>query len=156
MTTYFFPGCRLNVHDSGETTTYFSPSGQVLERLPRPVEDRDTARFLGYGADARRFRREHDVLFHTLAVLQGHECSYMLWDLAHDEAHSMELQHRGEEEDDLCARVHRWLNLDLWSEEIEVLLSRGMDKYELRDFLRAVLEGEIRRIEMPLISSHSN
>ncbi len=150
MTTYFFPGCRLNVHDSGETTAYFAPYGRILERLPRPVEDRDFARFLGYGADARRFRREHDLLFHTLAVLQGHEYSPLLWSLAHGDVTAPLSPQARQDEDSLCALVHRWLNLDLWSEELEPLLSHGMDKYELRAFLRAVLEGEITYVEMPL------
>ncbi|BCM89194.1 hypothetical protein IAD21_01038 [Abditibacteriota bacterium] len=152
MTTYFFPGCRMNVHDSGETTAYFSSSGRILERLPRPVEDRTVARFLGYGADTRRFRREHDLLLHTLAVLQGYDCSSTLWSLAHDEANPLVSPYRSDEEEEMCARVHRWLNLDLWSEEIEELLSRGMNKSEVRDFLRAVLEGEITHIEMPIIA----
>jgi hypothetical protein len=152
MTTYFFPGCRLNVHDSGETTAYFSSSGCILERLPRPVEDRDTARFLGYGADARRFRREHDVLLHTLAVLRGYDCSSMLWALAHNEAAPPVSQQRRNEEEAFCGCAHRWLNLDLWNEELESLLVRGMDKHELRGFLRAVLEGEITHIEMPLLA----
>lgn len=152
MTTYFFPGCRLDVHDSGKTTAYFSSAVGVLERLPRPVEDRDVARFLGYGSDTRRFRREHDVLLHTLAVLQGYDCSSTLWSLAHDERAPLVSPHRSDDEENLCARVHRWLNLDLWSEEIESLLARGMDKYQLRHFLRAVLEGEITRIETPLVA----
>lgn len=152
MTTYFFPGCRLNVHNSGETTAYFSPSGCVLERLPRPVQDRDLARFLGYGADTRRFCREHDLLCHTLAVLQGYEYSPSLWELAHLEDTPTASQQRREDEEWLCSRVHRWLNLDLWSEEIEPILVYGMNKRELRDFLRAVLEGEITCIESPLVA----
>lgn len=152
MTTYFFPGCRLNVLNSGETTAYFSPSGHVLERLPRPVQDRHLASFLGYGSDACRFRREHDLLYHTLATLQGYQCSPTLWVLAHPEDSSTVSQQQREDEEALCGRVHRWLNLDLWSEEIEPLLACGMDKRELRDFLRAVLEGEITCIDPPLLA----
>ena len=152
MTTYFFPACRLNVHDSGETTTYFSPFGYILERLPRPVQDRDLARFLGYGTDARRFRREHDLLCHTLAVLQGYDCSPTLWALAHPQGTPTISQQQHDEEESMCGRVHRWLNLDLWNEEIEPFLACGMDKRELRDFLRAVLEGEITCIETPRIA----
>ena len=151
MTTFFFPDCRLDVHNSGKTTAYFSSNGTILERLPRPVEDRVTARFLGYGADFYRFRREHDLLLHTLAVLQGFGCSPHLRSLQEEgnpNAFSFE-----EGEEDLAARVHRWINLDIWSDEIEPLLACGLQKRQLHDFLRAVLEGEITHIEAPLVVS---
>ncbi len=149
MTTYFFPSCRLNVCDSGETTAYFCPLGRILERLPRPVEDRAIARWLGYGANTRRFRCEHDVLLHTIAVLQGLECSPFLWAVAHEDV--VHARQFATDEEGFAALVHRWLNLDIWSEAIEPLLECGRDKGELRDFLRAVLEGEITAIETPLM-----
>ncbi len=153
MTTFLFPDCRLDVHPSGETTAYFCPTGRILERLPRPVEDRVTARFLGYGADYARFRREHDLLLHTLAALQGFGCSPHLRSLAHYDGLKRAETEAGEDEEDLAARVHRWLNLDTWSDEIEPLLACGLQKEELRAFLRAVLEGEITYIEAPLLVS---
>lgn len=148
MTTYFFPDCRLNVSDAGVTTAYFF-SGDVLERLPRPIEDRTTARWLGYGSDVRRFHREHDVLLHTLAVWQGQGCSPKLLADTCEVRVNAPFSDEFEEEDTLCGRVHRWLNLDLWDEEIGVLLVGGIDKRALRDFLRAVLEGEITIIDAP-------
>lgn len=152
MTTYFFPDCRLDVSDSGESHTLFCASGRVLKRIPRPVDDTLTARLLGYGSDKARFRREHDVLLHTLATLQGRGCSPLLWSMAHeDEDFSLSPEAR-EEEVELATYVHRWLNLDVWHPELQTLLFFGWEKSELRNFLRAVLEGEIARIEMPVLS----
>ncbi len=146
MTTYFFPDCRLNVSNCGETTTHWNTT-HVLARWPRPAEDKLLARCLGYGADTRRFRREHDVLLHTLAALQGQESSPLLHALAFGEA---DAGWAAEAEEDFAAHVHRWLNLDIWSDEIERLLHLGWEKAELRGFLRAVLEGEITVVEAPL------
>ena len=146
MTTYFFPACRLNVSNCGETTTHWDYA-HVLSRWPRPTEDRLLARCLGYGADTRRFRREHDVLLHTLAALQGYGCSPSLRALVEGDAGGAT---EGEAEEDFAAHVHRWLNLDIWSDEIERLLRFGWEKAELRAFLRAVLEGEITVIEAPV------
>ena len=152
MMTYFFPDARLDVSASGESHSLFCASGRVLKRIPRPVDDKMTARLLGYGADTLRFRREHDVLLHTLAVLQGRGCSPLLWSLAHeDEPFALSAEAR-EEEVELATYVHRWLNLDVWHPALQTLLFFGWDRDELRDFLRAVLEGEITRIEMPVLA----
>jgi len=151
MTTYFFPDCRLDVSAEGESHTLFCASGRVLKRIPRPVDDTATARMLGYGADKRRFRREHDVLLHTLATLQGRGCSPLLWALAHEDD-ALALLTDALNEDEIAAHAHRWLNLDVWHPSLETLLFFGWDRRELRDFLRAVLEGEITRIEMPLFA----
>jgi len=151
MTTYFFPDCRLDVSYAGESHTLFCPSGCLLKRIPRPVDDTPTARSFGYGADKTRFRREHDVLLHTLATLQGRGCSPMLWALSHEDD-ALSLLPEASEEDEIAAHVHRWLNLDVWNPALETLLFFGWEKRELRDFLRAVLEGEITRIEMPVFA----
>ncbi len=151
MTTYFFPDCRLDVSDIGKSHTFFCASSRVLDRIPRPVDDQITARLLGYGSDKTRFRREHDVLLHTLATLQGRGCSPLLWSMAHeDEAFTLSSEAR-EEEVELATHVHRWLNLDVWHPELQMLLFFGWEQSELRGYLRAVLEGEITRIDMPVL-----
>ena len=148
MTTYFFPDCRLNVSNCGETTTHWDTT-HALTRWPRPIEDGPLARALGYGADPRRFRREHDVLLHTLAALQGYGSSPLLRALAFEEPCDWAAD---ESEEQFAAHVHRWLNLDVWSDQIERLLRFGWEKRELRDYLRAVLEGEITAIDAPLLA----
>ncbi len=123
--TVAFAGCWVHIDEGSQYLHTSYPDGRSLWSVPVWEKDIHTARAYGYGEDARRLWREHDVLHHRVALCFGHLGSPTLWSECHnDDARALPLWARREEEV-FVAHVHRWLNQGLWHDDLWAFHERG-------------------------------
>lgn len=139
--TYTFPKCWVHVDEAGSFLHTAFESGRILESVMDPQKDIATAREYGYADNIWRLWREHDILHHTIGTLFGYGVSPTIWSVAHEdhpEALPLWARHR---EEGFIAHVHRWLNLNLWDDELCALGNFGLSFEEMQTHLRQILAG---------------
>jgi hypothetical protein len=139
--TYTFPCCWVHIDEDASFLHTAFDSGRILEAVVDEKKDTDTAQRYGYGSNVWRLWREHDVLHHTVGTLFGHGVSPTIWSVAHmDSPEALPLWVRLEEEG-FIADIHRWLNLDLWEDNLSVLCEFGIPILAMQSQLRDILAG---------------
>lgn len=141
--TYTFPRCWVHIDEEASFLHTAFDSGRILESVIVPEEDLITAQNYGYGDNIWRLWREHDVLHHSIGTLFGHGLSPTIWAMAHmDSPEALPLWARQEEEV-FIAHIHRWLNCNVWDDNLSALGNFGLSFEAMQNRLRAILGGEI-------------
>lgn len=144
--TFTFPGCWVHINvETGFLETVFS-DGRSLTSIPMPEKDMATAREYGYGDDWLRLWREHDLLHHWIGVLFGQPYSPTIWSECHEDHPAALPRWARQQEEEFVAHVHRWLNQDIWVEELWPLAQFDIEEDELKAQARGVLEHKINVI----------
>jgi hypothetical protein len=137
--TLCFPGCWLHLDEEGKYGYTSFPDGRVLTSLIVPEKDIHTARAYGFGEDVERLWREHDALHHWVALAFGHGASPTIWSECHEDSPlALPRWHRLDEER-FVGHVHRWLNQNVWHDDLHAFSDQGHDLNALRADATSIL-----------------
>ena len=144
--TYTFPRCWVHIDEAASFLHTAFDSGRILESVIDAEKDLRTAQRYGYGEDVWHLWREHDVLHHTVGTLFGQGHSPTIWSVAHPEMPGALPAWAQREEEAFIAHIHRWLNANVWHDDLCALGNFGVSVEEMQKQLRAVMAGEITNV----------